>query len=163
MYCIILGIHTDTHPLRFRCFLVKLKKQFVRERAEFLKRNLAVVLWAGWTGWKYTGPRRESFMRNKMWWWLREVKNASGWAWHSKHISSLFQTAHFGGASTAGKMLQVKCTPDSGTSKLLSKTLAAQGNSARWEGTLNASRVLLTTRRSGYITVLNLGHGNLDR
>lgn len=30
-------------------------------------------------------------------------------------------------ASTAGEMLQVKCTSDSGTSKLFSKILTAQG------------------------------------
>lgn len=45
-------------------------------------------------------------------------------------ISIFLQTAHFGGVSTAGKMLQVKCTSDSGTSKLFSKTPVVQENSA---------------------------------
>lgn len=36
--------HTDTHPLRFRCFFGQNKEtQLVRESADFLKHSLAAV------------------------------------------------------------------------------------------------------------------------
>lgn len=167
-YCTVLyWVCTQTHTLwGLDVFLVKIKKHNLLESQQIFW-NIAWLRCVGWAKRvKYTGPKRETFMRNNMWWWLGEVKNARG----LPGVPSTFLL--FSHCSLCGVPV-----PRARFSRwnvplilaLLSSLVKSSQprEMARWRWHVEMARWMplessLATRRSDYITVFNLGHGNLD-